>query len=239
MKTTFVSGLGIAAMALASSVAHAGHEDGFGTVSANIGVASEYIFRGLPSSNNAAQVSGGVDWTLNNYYLGTWMSNVGNDTTGNEVDLYGGVTVGDFDLGLIAYTYPGETTARESKNLEAYVGYNKGMFSGYAWYGLGATGRSNNDYIYLEGNLTAPVSDAADLSIHVGYTIYHGSDFDNNHANETDEQVDLGLKLSLGNLWFGMTTILDNDTNEGLNKRPRVNIGYTWTFDDVMNVRLN
>ncbi len=239
MKTTFAGGLGIAAMALASSVAQAGdHSDGFGTLTGNLGVASEYVFRGLPSSNNSAQVSGGVDWAYKNVYVGTWLSNVGNDSTGNEVDVYAGITAGDFDFGAIAYVFPGDEQARNSKLLEVYTGYNHGMFSGYVWYGLGAYGRSDDDYIYLEGNLAAPVGDDAELAFHAGYTIYHGDDYNFGNQRSTDQQVDLGLTLSVGSLWFGMTTILDNDTNQGANKRPRINIGYNWTFDDLMKIQL-
>ena len=241
MKTTFAGGLGVAVLAMASSVAQAGdHSDkSFGTLTGSLGVATEYIFRGLPSSNNSAQVWGGVDWNYNNVYAGTWLSNVGNNSTGNEVDLYAGITACDFDFGAIAYVFPGDPSARNSKILEVYAGYNHGMISAYAWYGVGAYGRSDDDYVYLEGNITAPMAENVDMTFHAGYQIFHGDDFNKGSVRNTDQQVDLALTVSVGDLWFGMSTILDNDTNGGANKRPRINAGYSWTFDDLMPVRLN
>ncbi len=240
MKITFAGGLGVAAMALASSMAHAGEGKSFGTVSGNIDFASEYVFRGLPSSGNAAAVSGGLDWSYNSVYAGTWMSNVGNDTSGNEVDLYAGITAGDFDFGAIAYLYPASPTLRADKILELYAGYNKGMFSGYVYYGANSAGRSDDDYIYLDGNITAPLSDTIDVSFHAGYTIFHGKTYDAGNPNFTDDQFDLGFKVShASGLWVGATSVLESDTNAGANERPRVNIGYSMSFDDLYDIVLN
>lgn len=227
-------------MALASSMAHAGEGKSFGTVSGNIDFASEYVFRGLPSSGNAAAVSGGLDWSYNSVYAGTWMSNVGNDTSGNEVDLYAGIAAGDFDFGAIAYIYPASPFLRRDKILELYAGYNKGMFSGYVYYAVNSAGRSDDDYIYLDGNITAPLSDTIDVGFHLGYTIFHGKTFDQGNPNYADDQVDVGFKVShASGLWVGATSILENNTNSGLNERPRVNIGYSMTFDDLYDIVLN
>ncbi len=235
MKTmqTLVSGLTMATLGLVSTFAHA---DKFGEISGNIGIASEYVFRGLPSSGNGAQVSGGLDWSKDNYYAGTWISNVGNDALGNEVDFYAGATFGDFDIGAIAYLFPADANLRNSKLLEIYGGYSHGPFSGYVWYGAGAYSDTADDYIYVEGNVSAPVSDKAELSFHLGYTIFHGDDYGNNSPGATDDQTDLGITLSMGDFWVGVTSILDNDTNNGANKRPRINLGYSWSFDDVVDL---
>ncbi len=226
-------------MALASSMAHAGEGKSFGTVSGNIDFASEYVFRGLPSSGNAAAVSGGLDWSYNSVYAGTWMSNVGDDTSGNKVDLYAGITAGDFDFGAIAYLYPASPTMREDKVLELYAGYNKGMLSGYVYYGVNSAGRADDDYIYLDANLTAPVSDAIDLSLHMGYTIFHGKTYDFGNPNYMDDMFDAGVKIShASGLWVGVTSIFESNTVRGY-KRPRVNIGYSMTFDDIYDIVLN
>lgn len=247
-------------MALASSMAHAGEGKSFGTVSGNIDFASEYVFRGLPSSGNSAAVSGGLDWNYNSVYAGTWMSNVGSDDTGNEVDVYAGLTVGDFDFGAIAYLYPADVDSdgpsvdtngdgvldsgldggfRQSKILEVYAGYSKDMFSGYIYYGANSAGRADDDYIYLDANLTAPVSDAIDLSLHLGYTIFHGKTYDFGNPNYMDDMFDAGVKIShASGLWVGVTSIFESNTVRGY-KRPRVNIGYSMTFDDIYDIVLN
>lgn len=77
--------------------------------SANIGVTSNYIWRGVSQSGDAASVSGGIDYAdESGFYAGTWVGSLG---TGNgaETDFYlgfGGES-GDFtyDVGYIYYAY--------------------------------------------------------------------------------------------------------------------------------------
>ncbi|MEW8667544.1 MAG: TorF family putative porin [Candidatus Thiodiazotropha endolucinida] len=76
-------------------------------VSTNIGVTSNYIWRGLTQTGNSTALSGGFDWSgESGLYAGTWLSEAWDDY---ELDLYGGYAgeVGDFgyDVGLIYYAY--------------------------------------------------------------------------------------------------------------------------------------
>jgi len=74
--------------------------------SANIGFASDYIYRGIPQNSSSA--SGGLDLVAGGFYLGTWAADVGD---GLEIDYYGGygMELGDFTLsvGGTLYTYTG------------------------------------------------------------------------------------------------------------------------------------
>ena len=46
-------------------------------LSANIGVASNYYFRGITQTDDGAAVSGGIDYNHESgFYVGTWMSNI-------------------------------------------------------------------------------------------------------------------------------------------------------------------
>ncbi len=84
-------------------------------LSANIGVSSNYYFRGVTQTDDAAAVSGGLDWAHESgVYIGTWMSNV--DFGGKEdveIDFYGGFggDIGDtglgYDVSIWYYWYPG------------------------------------------------------------------------------------------------------------------------------------
>lgn len=70
-------------------------EGGF-DISFNVGVASDYVFRGISQTDEGVQVFGGVDVTRDSYYAGVWASNVdfaafGDDDTDIEVDFYAGV----------------------------------------------------------------------------------------------------------------------------------------------------
>ena len=64
--------------------------------SANIGYASEYIFRGILQKNSSA--SAGLDFEAGGFYAGTWAADVGD---GLEVDGYLGymLELGEFSVG--------------------------------------------------------------------------------------------------------------------------------------------
>jgi uncharacterized protein (TIGR02001 family) len=82
------------------------------TTAGNVGLTSDYVFRGISQSSENAAVQGGVDFTCGNFYAGVWGSSVDFGVEGTaEVDIYGGykMTLGRFalDFGFIYYAYPG------------------------------------------------------------------------------------------------------------------------------------
>ena len=98
------------------------------TVAYNVGVYSQYIFRGLTQTNHKAALQGGVDLTHSSgFYLGAWGSNISWLTDGQpntsetkyyksggslELDLYGGYRYTfanglGIDVGALQYYYPG------------------------------------------------------------------------------------------------------------------------------------
>ncbi len=90
------------------------------TLSYNVGVVSDYRFRGITQTNYGGALQGGIDFAhKSGFYLGAWASNVswvkefnGANNGSYELDLYGGfkgeITSGlGFDVGLIGYMYPG------------------------------------------------------------------------------------------------------------------------------------
>ncbi|MEJ5210677.1 MAG: TorF family putative porin [Burkholderiales bacterium] len=123
-------------------------EESAPSLSGNITLTSDYVFRGVSQTQGRPAIQGGIDYAHpSGFYLGTWASNVswvsvrafkdstGAVTTGDpfkennsmEWDFYGGYkgTVGDFgyDLGVITYYYPGDkTTAKSPDTTEVYVG---------------------------------------------------------------------------------------------------------------------
>ncbi len=87
------------------------------TYSFNLGVTSDYIFRGISQNDNDPTMQGGIDVSYGIIYAGIWASgvNFGGDAAVNdadiEIDWYGGIrpTWGPatFDFGVLYYTYPG------------------------------------------------------------------------------------------------------------------------------------
>jgi uncharacterized protein (TIGR02001 family) len=78
-------------------------------VSANVGVTSDYVWRGVSQSGDAASVSGGLDYANESgFYAGVW---AGSLATGNgaETDFYAGFSgetdTFTYDVGYIYYVY--------------------------------------------------------------------------------------------------------------------------------------
>jgi len=76
----------------------------------NLGVTSDYVFRGYSQTGEDPAVFGGVDLTLGSLYAGAWASNVDfGDSTDAEIDLYGGYRseISGFavDVGIVGYLY--------------------------------------------------------------------------------------------------------------------------------------
>jgi uncharacterized protein (TIGR02001 family) len=109
------------------------------SVSYNVGLFSEYIFRGYTQTHNDPALQGGVDYEHSSgLYLGLWSSNIswindaGASNSGHslEVDVYGGYAgeFGDtgitYDLGFLQYFYPGDmkSTSPAANTLELYAG---------------------------------------------------------------------------------------------------------------------
>jgi len=76
-----------------------------GSLSANVGFASEYYFRGI--LQNDASASAGIDYENGGFYVGAWTADVGD---GLEVDVYGGYGIETesgigISLGFTSYQY--------------------------------------------------------------------------------------------------------------------------------------
>ncbi len=84
-------------------------------LTSNIGVVSEYVFRGIRQTWGNPALQGGFDYAhASGFYAGAWMSNTSANLYANatiEIDLYGGYrgAVGDFtyDVGLLQFLFPG------------------------------------------------------------------------------------------------------------------------------------
>lgn len=89
----------------------------------NLGVASDYVFRGFTQTLEDPQVFGGVDVTSGIFYGGVWASNVDfGDETDAEVDIYAGFTptLGPVsaNFGLIYYGYVNAPAGAEYDYIE-------------------------------------------------------------------------------------------------------------------------
>lgn len=163
--------LGLAILATAASAGVASAE---GTVSANISLTSDYVFRGISLADNGPAIQGGFDYESEAWYAGVWGSNV---TEGIELDVYGGITPStgpiDWDLGVIGYFYPGaDDDGAEFDYAELKVGashdYNDQLSVGVAAYYAPENFGDTGDALYLEVNGSYSVSDALQFTAAYG-----------------------------------------------------------------------
>ncbi|BDX08210.1 TorF family putative porin [Planctobacterium marinum] len=99
----------------------------YAEVSANVGLVSEYHFRGIQQTSSAS-ASAGLDYEEGGFYLGTWVADV---EDGLEIDFYGGY---GFDIsedvsasiGVTTYQYTGDF---DSAYNELNLGLGWGMLS--------------------------------------------------------------------------------------------------------------
>lgn len=114
-----IIGLAVAGAFLAPFAAFAEDAAPASPLSFNVGVVSDYLFRGVSQTHGAPALQGGVDYAFSNgFYLGAWASTItwvkdGYSKGTTEVDVYGGYkntfAGGDwtYDIGYITYNYPG------------------------------------------------------------------------------------------------------------------------------------
>lgn len=139
------------------------------TFSPNVGVTSDYIFRGFSQSGRKAVGQGGFDVGYGIFYAGVWASGLrfgeldsGKTWANIETDLYAGIkpVLGPFtfDLGFIYYGYPGS---------------NKGTLGGFAIEKLS----------YIEAKAGVSVTPWKDGT--VGATVFYSPEYTNKQGNVT------------------------------------------------------
>lgn len=182
--------------ALAQTPAPAAAAEPAWALTGNVGLYSQYVFRGISQTNEKPALQGGLDLGhKSGFYLGAWGSNISWLSDGNpdvssslELDFYGGykwALPSDFvaDFGAIYYWYPGTYPEGYTKpnTTELYAGLTWKMLGVKYSYAVSDTfGFPDSDgSYYVEGNLNWDVVDKVNDYIgkitligHVGYQSY-------------------------------------------------------------------
>lgn len=190
----------------------------------NVGLYSQYIFRGLTQTGEEPAIQGGVDYAHSSgFYAGAWASNISwledagaYKNSSLELDVYGGYanSIGetgiDYNVGLLQYLYPGSKNAgvKSADTTEVYgsLGYKwvTGKVSVVA--SDGAFGLDNADGSwYAELNADIPVAETGISAVlHLGRQEFSGSSAgtDNSVFDYTDWKI-------------GATKSWDNGVNLG------------------------
>ncbi len=167
LALSIIAAAGLPAAASAQGAAPAAAPEH--TVTGNIGLFSEYRFRGISQTFAKPAIQGGIDYAhKSGLYLGNWNSNVSSGAgypSGNlEMDFYGGWKKSwddlGMDVGFLYYYYPGSnagqapgsfTNPRSGKVASGTVD-NKEFYIGGSWKWLSAKYfYAIDDYFSLPG----------------------------------------------------------------------------------------
>ncbi|MBL8341154.1 MAG: hypothetical protein JNL30_06755 [Rubrivivax sp.] len=179
----------------------------------NAGAVSDYRYRGISQSRLKPAVQGGVDWSAGPYYVGAWASTIkwiddANPASSNkvEIDLYGGYK-GEiakdlsYDVGMLAYQYPGHKLATSPNTTEIYGALTYGPATLKVSHGLtnlfGFADSKNSSYVDLSASFeVGPVT----LAPHLGYQKVAGNgDFSyTDYSLIASKEVLKGLTVSGG-----------------------------------------
>lgn len=166
-------------------------------VAYNVGVMSEYRYRGLGQTRGKPALQGGIDYDSGKgYYLGVWGSTIkwikDNSTAtqgvdgGVEIDLYGGYKFdlgGDtLDVGFLRYQYQGntlyntdwggaKTTYKNANTNEIYAAYTVGVVTAKLSYALSNLFGQYNFTENQSSKGSTYVDLSANLDIGNGYTL--------------------------------------------------------------------
>ena len=185
MKTMLRTSL-LAALLALSGLAHA-------ELSANLGVASEYYYRGIFQESSSA--SGGLDYEKGGFSIGTWAADVG---VGLEVDGYFGY---GFDVGNVAlsvgytgYFYTGDFD-------DTYQEINLG-----AAFGIVSLDVAVGQYDNYDG----PTQDYSYYSVTVDKNGFYGK-FGGFSRDFEGEYAEIGYSTTLAELDVGVSLIFSNE----------------------------
>lgn len=189
-------------------------------VSASVGVASSYLWRGIDLGQGTPAVSGDINFSAGGFYTGTWVSS-GDSTGGTEYDLYAGyggeAGIFNYDVSLWTYVYPQggmvngkanqEDTAGDLSELIVTVGV--GAFSASVYENVATTKDESYRYYTLSATTGA-------LSYKIGH---HNTDPDD-VSEDSMTHVDITYSHT-DNLSFTLSQVIKDQDN---------------TFDDDLNV---
>lgn len=196
------------------------------TFTYNVGLFSQYIFRGLTQTGEELALQGGVDYSHSSgFYAGAWASNISwledsgpagasaYDNSSLELDIYGGYrnTIGEtgigYDVGLLQYIYPGHNNdnwIEDAETTEIYgaLSYKwlQGKFSYIVSDDAWGTPDGQGTW-YAEANANIPIGESGfTANLHAGRQEFDGgpNDINDKLYSYTDWKVGLTKSWSNG-----------------------------------------
>lgn len=219
----------------------------------NLGLASDYQFRGLDQTNGLAAL-GGLDYVHDSgLYAGGWATR-NRSAGGGEFDLYGGYTRplhlfgllnATLDAGAAGYVYTGERPPQYGGGSQDFAEIYAGLAAGPALFkasfapdyaGRGAPGW------YLQGAIRYPLPWGLKLRATLGYGLGEGVRRQTQTLTADGRghtYLDYALRLSHGLPWWDLTAWAEvagtdlhlSDAAQGGSDQPKFLVGLRKDFD--------
>jgi uncharacterized protein (TIGR02001 family) len=221
-------------MAVAAGAAHAQDTP---TFAFNVGLTSDYVFRGISQSDSEPAISAGADMTYGIWYAGVWASSIdfGLDEEA-EVDIYGGVKPVvngvTLDFGFVYYLYPGLDSSFNAEMLELKAGATVPVtdtltVGAAAYWSPEFTFSGNESAIYAEVNASYVLAPGFSVSGAIGHQNVDGTGYfvDPVDGDSTEKYTTWNLGLSYSDSGFTLDgrwydTDLDKVTLRGPSGEP-------------------
>ena len=209
-KTLTVVG---AAIAASSAFAQTKLPEPDYTLAFNVGVNTDYRFRGITQTRFSPSVFGGIDFAhKSGFYLGTWASNIQwiKDSVGNnshaEIDIYGGykgaISAIAYDLGVLSYLYPSHRGySPNPETTELYGALTYGPVTAKYSHAVSNTFgfADSRNSAYLDVSATLDLAPGWSLVPHVGHQRIAGSPAGVSNSQFSYTDYALTLNYDFGN----------------------------------------
>ena len=216
----------------APAFAQEAEEEESGPFSFNIGIVSDYAFRGVSQTNEGPAIQGGMDYAHDSgFYAGVWASNVDfvdNDGANAEVDFYLGWSTNftetlTFDVSLLRYVYI-DQNAYEYNELLVNLGVGD-----YLSFQLGYSNdvfNSDETGIYYQVAGTYPLP-WAELTLNGSLGHYDLDDA----LGDSYQDIAIGVSKPFGPMTVGLNWVnASDDVDWGDNGGSRVLLTTLWEF---------
>ena len=205
-KKSCLLGVGLLGLAIAPVATQAAEAE----LTANAGITSNYVFRGLTQTDDGIAVQGGVDYVHEvGVYAGAWASNVelSAGDKGYETDLYVGYNFKLnedvlFDVGYITYLYTSTNGNPDAD--EIYFGASFKDVS-VTYYSGNRDAGADYSYIDLKYSMALP----SDFNLHVHY-----GNMSDDAVSSDYQDVAVGVSKEIEGFDVGLTvTTIDHDNS--------------------------
>lgn len=211
-------------------------------VSVNVGVTSQYLFRGLAQSDGAA-INGGIDYAADSgFYVGTWASTIGfggtpnldgGGSTGAEVDVYagfGGEAGGmAYDVGLIYYWYSEEDENDmpdpSYNTIEAYGSIGFGPVTVGAYFAPDTYFGVDESAYGVNVAFSAPIGEKLSFDAFVGHNGGEGNEAFANGDSYLDYSIGVSAASESG-MSFGFALVATDIDDDDI--KPIISGGYSF-----------